>query len=136
MNRQLILITIVVVGVCASFSAFAQQRPYNQVMKEVQATFASLRKDIDANSADAATQDAAKLQGLFKETEAFWAQFKTKDAILHARTALDASAAVEAAAKNKDFKKAQASYGAITKECGLCHFSHREETQTGFIIRP
>src|SRR5437870_4675480 len=114
MNRHLVLITIVVAGICAGFSAFAQQRPYNQVMKEVQATFASLRKDLDGNSADAAAQDAAKLEGLFKETETFWAQFKTKDALLHAKNAINASAAVEAAAKNKDFKKAQASYGAIT----------------------
>ncbi len=94
MNRQVVFIVIVIAAVFVFATAFAQQhRPYNQIMKDVGATFASLKKNLDANSATAAAQDAAKLEGLFAETEAFWAPFDTKDAISFAKRARDAAAA-------------------------------------------
>src|SRR6266403_2807994 len=137
MNRQLVLTIIVIAAVCAGASAFAQQhRPYNEIMKDVGATFASLKKNLDANSAASAAEDAAKLEGLFTETEAFWAPLNTKDAVGFAKSAREASAAVAAAAKNNDLKAAQASAAAVQKACGLCHFAHREETSKGFLIKP
>lgn len=137
MNRHSVLIIIVIMGVLAGVAAFAQQqRPYNLVMKDVGATFASLKKNLDANSAGAAVEDAAKLEALFKETEAFWARFHTKDAVDFAQGARDAAAAVGTAAKGNDTKAAQASYTAIQKTCGGCHFTHREQTGTGFVIKP
>ena|SRR5213594_3796580 len=136
MNRQFLLI-IIIAGVFAAGMASAQQnRPYNQIMKDVGATFASLRKNLDANGAVAAAEDAAKLEGLFTETEAFWARLNTRDAIGFAKSAREASAAVGAAAKNNDIKAAQASIATVQKSCGLCHFSHREETDKGFLIKP
>ena len=136
MNRQFLLI-IIIAGVFAAGMASAQQnRPYNQIMKDVGATFASLRKKLDANGAVAAAEDAAKLEGLFTETEAFWARLNTRDAIGFAKSAREASAAVGAAAKNNDIKAAQASIATVQKSCGLCHFSHREETDKGFLIKP
>jgi cytochrome c556 len=129
MNRQLVWIIIAIAGVVAGATAFAQEhRPYNQIMKDVGATFASLKKNLDANSAPAAAQDAAKLQGLFTETEAFWTPLETQDAINFAKSARDAAAAVGAAAKGNDVKAAQASYSVIQKSCANCHFAHREET--------
>jgi len=137
MNRQVVFILIVIAAVLVGATAFAQQhRPYNQIMKDVGATFASLKKNLDANSAAAAAEDAAKLQGLFTETEAFWAPFDTKDAVNFAKRARDAAAAVGTAAKGNDMKEAQASYSAIQKSCANCHFSHREETGKGFLIKP
>ena len=137
MNRQVVFILIVIAAVFLGATAFAQQhRPYNQIMKDVGATFASLKKNLDANSATAAAQDAAKLEGLFTETEAFWAPFDTKDAISFAKRARDAAAAVGAAAKGNDIKAAQESYSVIQKNCANCHFSHREETGKGFLIKP
>ena len=137
MNRQSLLIIIVIAGVFAAGMASAQQhRPYNQIMKDVGETFASLRKNLDANSAATAAADAAKLEGLFTETEAFWAPLNTKDAVGFAKSAREASAAVGAAAKNNDMKAAQASIAAVQKSCGLCHSSHREETGKGFLIKP
>src|SRR5438552_16080608 len=110
MNRVFFLITIAVAGTVVVATAFAQQhRAYNQIMKDVGATFASLKKNLDANSAAAAIEDAAKLQGLFKETEAFWAPLKTKDAVDFAKRASDAAAAVGVAAKS-DTKAALESY--------------------------
>jgi len=137
MNRQFVVIVIVIVGVFAGASGFAQQhRPYNQIMKDVAATFASLKKNLDANSATAAAADAAKLEGLFTETEAFWTPLDTKDAVNSAKRAREASAAVGAAARSNDLKAAQASYSVIQKSCANCHFTHREETGKGFLIRP
>ena len=137
MNRQFLLIIIVIAGVFAAGMASAQQhRPYDQIMKDVGAAFASLTKNLYANSASAAAEDAAKLEGLFTETEAFWASLNTRDAVGFAKSAREASAAVGAAAKNNDIKAAQTSTAAIQKSCGLCHFSHREETSKGFLIKP
>ena len=137
MNRQSLIIIIIIAGVFAAGMASAeQQRPYNQIMKDVGATFASLRKNLDANGAAAAAEDAAKLEGLFTETEAFWARLNTRDAVGFAKSAREASAAVGAAARGNDIKAAQASYAAVQKNCGLCHFAHREETATGFFIKP
>src|SRR6266568_2359616 len=137
MNRQLVLMIIGIATFVAGLTAFAQQdRPYNQIMKDVGATFANLKKNLDANSAAAAAEDAAKLEGLFTETEAFWARLDTKDAVNFAKRAREAAGAVGAAAKGSDIKAAQASYSAIQKSCANCHFSHREETGKGFLIKP
>ena len=137
MSRQFVLIIIVIAGVFAAGMVLAQQhRPYNQIMKDVGATFASLRKNLDANGAAAAAEDAAKLEGLFKETEAFWAPLNTGDAVGFAKSAREASAAVGAAAKRNDIKAAQASIAAVQKSCTLCHFAHREETSKCFLIKP
>src|SRR5881296_2138629 len=102
MNRQSLIIIIIAGVFAAGMASAEQQRPYNQIMKDVGATFASLRKNLDANGAAAAAEDAAKLEGLFTETEAFWAPFDTKDAVNFAKRARDAAAAAGAAAKGND----------------------------------
>jgi cytochrome c556 len=137
MNRQVVVVILVTMAICAVATAFAQQhRPYDQIMKDVGATFASLKKNLDANSAAAAAEDAAKLQGLFTETEAFWAPLDTQDAVNFAKRAREAAGAVGAAAKANDIKAAQESYSAVQKNCGNCHLAHREDTGKGFLIRP
>ena len=173
MSRRIAVVVILVAALLAATTIFAQQRPYNQIMKDVQGTFASLKKSLDASgtagpavaaagrgaapaaaedaggrgrggaapewdqaSKDAAVQDATKLQGLFKETEAFWAKFDTHDAMNFAKTAQDGADQISAAVKANDPRKAQAAYATIQKACGNCHFTHREETGKGFLIRP
>jgi cytochrome c556 len=137
MNRQFALIIIVIAGVVAGTAALAQEhRPYDQIMKEVGSTFAELKKNLDGNSAEAAAENAAKLEALFTETEAFWAPLDTQDAVNYAKRARDAAAAVGAAAKSKDIKAAQESYSAVQKNCGNCHFTHREDTGKGYLIKP
>src|SRR5262249_53094237 len=123
MNRLFPLITIA--GTILVTTAFAQQRrPYDQIMKDVGSTFASLKKNLDSNSEAAAAIDAAKLEGLFTETEAFWMPLETKDAVGYAKGARDAATAVGTAIKGNDMKAAQASYAAIQKNCANCHFAH------------
>ena len=128
---------IVIAGVVAGATAIAQQhRPYNLIMKDVGPAFASLKKNLDGNNAAAAAEDAAKLEGLFREVEAFWEPFDTRDAVGFAKRAQGAAAAVGTASKGNDIKAAQASYAVIQKSCANCHFAHREETGKGFLIRP
>ena len=137
MNRRFVLTIIFTAAVAAGATAFAQQpRPYNQIMKEVGSTFASLRKNLEGNAAAAAAQDAAKMEALFTETEAFWARFDTRDAMGFAQRGRDATAAIGTAAKGNDIKAAQAQIAVIQKSCANCHFSHREETGKGFFIKP
>jgi cytochrome c556 len=137
MKQRFTLIIIVILVVVAGATAFAQQhRPYNQIMKDVGATFAALRKNLDGNNAAAAAEDAARLEGLFTETEAFWAPFDTQDAVGFAKRAREAAAAIGAAAKGKNIKAAQESVAVIQRSCTNCHFAHREETGNGFLIKP
>jgi cytochrome c556 len=137
MNRRFLLVMIAAAGIGAAATTFAQQqRPYNQIMKEVGTTFASLKKNLDSNSVAAAAADAFKLEGLFAETEAFWAPLDTQDAVKFAKGARAGASAFGTAAKSNDMKAALASYSAIQKNCGNCHFAHREDTGKGFLIRP
>jgi hypothetical protein len=136
MNRRIVLIVIAIVAVLG-ITAFAQQRrPYNLVMKDVGATFASLRKNLEANNGPAAADDAVKLQALFTETEAFWAAFNTHDAMGFTKRAREAAAAISTAGRANDVKAAQASSAVIQKTCANCHLTHREETAKGFLIKP
>lgn len=170
MSRRIAVVVILIAALLAATTIFAQQRAYNLIMKDVGATFASLKKNLDASGVaaapaapagrgaapvveeaagrggaaphwddsvrDATVQDATKLQALFKETEAFWAKLETHDAMNAAHSAQEGADQVAAAAKANDPRKAQAAYAAIQKNCGTCHFSHREETGKGFLIRP
>ena len=138
MNRQLALILIIVAAVFAGSSTFAQQkRPYDALMKDIAATYASVKKNLDAKAGAAAAADAAKLQELFKDTETFWAQFKTKDALDAAKGAQQGAAAIAAASKANDLQKAQASYTGVGKFCAACHTSHREQMpDKSYRIKP
>lgn len=106
-------------------------------MKEVAPAYADFKTHLDAKAFTAAAEDAAKLDRLFKETENFWAAFKTKDALDFSRNAQAASQNASAAAKETNAQKAQAAYTAIGKSCKGCHDSHRESMpDKSFRIKP
>ena len=136
MNRPFVLGMIVIAGVFPATTAFAQQRLHDLIMKDIGATFASVGRNLDANNAAAAARDAARLEELFQETEAWWEPLNTKDALKYARFAGDAVAAVGAAASLGDIDSAKESYATIRRSCTACHFTHREETSSGYIIKP
>jgi cytochrome c556 len=120
-----------------AMTVVGQNRPYDQIMKEVGPTYASLKKNLDGSAFPAAAQDAAKLEALFKETENFWMPFKTKDALDFAKNAQAGLQAVGVAAKDNNGQKAQAAYNAIGKSCKGCHDSHRESMpDKSFRIKP
>src|SRR3954468_3506244 len=63
MNRNVFGIVTVIATLVVGATAFAQQhRPYNEIMKDVAATFPNLKKNLDANNGAAAAEDAAKLE--------------------------------------------------------------------------
>src|SRR5947207_1317293 len=138
MNHRLFFSAIVIVALVASVTAFAQQQPhrlYNEIMKDVAATFPSLKKNLDANNGAAAAEDAAKLQKFFTETEAFWTPLNTQDAVRLSKRAQEVAADIVAAAKANDMKTANASYATLQRACGSCHAAHRDQTQAGFSIK-
>ena len=49
MSRRIAVTVILIAALLAATTVFAQQRPYNQIMKDVQTTFASLKKSLDAS---------------------------------------------------------------------------------------
>src|SRR6266404_9992500 len=106
MNSR-IAVTIVVIAafVALGVTLLAQNRPYDQVMKEVAPTYANLKKNLDSSAFAVAAEDAAKLEGLFKETETFWTPFKTKDALDFARNAQTGLQAVNVAARDNNGQK-------------------------------
>jgi len=131
----------VLIAACGTMAAAialsAQNRPYDQVMKEVAPAYASLKTHLDSQAFASAAEDAAKLDRLFKETENFWTPFKTKDALDFAKNAQTASQNASAAAKEMNAQKAQAAYATIGKSCKGCHDSHRESMpDKSFKIKP
>jgi cytochrome c556 len=140
MNRRQIagiFMTAALAAVLFVPAARAQKLPYDQLMKAIQTTFASLGKNLDASAAPAVSTDAAKLEGLFGDVESFWIPFKTKDALDAAKAAREGSAAVAAAAKENDLVKAKTAYTAIGRTCGTCHSSHRDQMpDKTFRIKP
>ena len=136
MNRHHALAIILIAGFFAS-SVAAQKQPYDQLMKEIGATFNALKKDLDSNAAAAAGQDAAKLEVLFKDVEAFWTPFKTRDALEAAKGAQETAAAIASAAQANDVAKATKAYGGMGKYCAGCHGVHREQMpDKTFKIKP
>jgi hypothetical protein len=171
MHRHFVPIMILIAAIFAAMTAFAQ-RPYDDIMKDIQATSASLKKNLDGTgaqgkgavlldgrgrpirgaqnkqasgprspeeiraSAAAALEDATKLEGLFKEVGQFWASVETEDAVTFAKTAEEAAAAIVNKVRGNDYSAAQTAYGTIEQSCVYCHFSHREKTGNGFIIKP
>jgi cytochrome c556 len=136
MTRVHALGIIVLAGILAG-SGLAQKKNHDVMMRDIQATFSSLRMNLDGNNASAVAADAEKLEALFKETEDFWAPFKTKDALEAAATARGVSAAVAGAARQNDLAKAKAEYSKIGKSCTGCHASHREQMpDKSFRIKP
>jgi cytochrome c556 len=139
MNRKSFFLAILIAAVVISATAFAQQQPhrlYNEIMKDVGATFPSLKKNLDSNNGAGAAEDAAKLEKFFSETEAFWTPLKTEDAINLSKKAREVAAAIGNSAKANDMKTALTSYALLQRQCGSCHTAHREDTGAGFTIKP
>jgi cytochrome c556 len=127
--------------VLVSFGLFAgiaagQARPYDELMREIQATFDRLGGNLDTNL-QAAAADAATLETLFRETVEFWEPFNTRTALEAARGAREAAAAIAAAARENNLDEARDSYADIQGSCRSCHGTHRVQVPgRAFRIKP
>jgi hypothetical protein len=66
MNRKLFFIVIVIAAVIAGATVYAQQPPhrlYNAIMKDVAATFPSLKKNLDGTGAQGVDEKLVPHQG-------------------------------------------------------------------------
>ena len=155
MHQKFAVIMIVTAGLFAGgATSLAQNRPYDLVMQEIGGAFRILNENLndageddapdsesadptlDAESAAAAIEAAASLEGLFEEVEAFWAPFNSKYALDLAKDAREGAVAVGVAARTNNIEMAQDGYSAMQATCRNCHYTHREETDTGYLIRP
>jgi cytochrome c556 len=109
----------------------AQQRDLDPVMKEVGPANTALNAAAAGNVAADVATNAAKLQTLFTETEAF---MKSKNATKGAELAREAAAhASEAAkaAKGGNLDAAKAAAGKVKGTCKGCHEMFREKDPAG-----
>src|SRR5258707_5819725 len=88
--------------------AITGEEDYSKTMKEVGATNGAMRKAIaSASEADVASS-AAKLEGIFKDVQAYWDAKKVDDASAAAKNAVAASQAISKAVAAHDMPAATA----------------------------
>jgi hypothetical protein len=128
MRKVSILIGIcLLVAVALTVAAQQQENDLSPIMKDVGATMASLRKNLDAKSAADAQKDAEKLQMLFSQSEGFFKAMKAQDAVDMVTKDAAAAGEIAKAAKANNFDAAAEKAGAIQKTCKGCHDVHREQ---------
>jgi cytochrome c556 len=117
-----------------SVTVAAGEKPpesYAKNMKDTQAASTDLRKSIDTKDYDAIAKHASTLKTLFENTEAFWTNRKTDDAIGFAKAGSKAAADLAAAAKAKNDEGVTAQSKALLASCKSCHDAHRERLPDG-----
>ena len=139
MRRISILIGMFVTAVMV-LNVSAQERTFDQVMKEVGPAYGGLKRNLDRKielqkELEQVTEDAAKnaekLEELFGEVESFWAMWpgaQGGDAVEFSRSAQ--AEAVKAAAA-ADPQAGLAAHEEIGKSCRGCHTTHRERMPDG-----
>jgi cytochrome c556 len=109
----------------------AQEKSLPETMKAIPAPFQSLKKNIDAKDAAAATKDAQTLSDLFKATDPIWTKAKFADAEKWSKENQAAAQQIVTAVKAGKFDEAAAPYSAVVKSCVSCHTVHREKLPDG-----
>jgi mono/diheme cytochrome c family protein len=104
---------------------------YQKWMKTVGATSGSLRKNLEAKNAEAASADAKKLQETFEQVHDFWQKKKVDDAMKFAMDAREGFGAVAEQASAGKFDDASATLKKAAANCGGCHAAHREKAADG-----
>jgi len=119
-------LTVLAVGVFGQGEA-----DYQNWMKTVGATSGSLRKNLEAKNAEAASADAKKLQDAFQQVHDFWHKKNVDDAMKFAMNASDGFRQVAEQASAGKFDDAAASLKKASASCGACHAVHREKASDG-----
>jgi cytochrome c556 len=105
---------------------------FDKLMKSVGSANGAMRK---AANPKAASEEAAKLVTLFKDSQQFWTARNNKEAAdwsaaaaMHAQEAQKAGAAGNAEGVAAHAKE-------LGGTCQTCHAKYREKTETGFVIK-
>lgn len=129
MKRFLVMVTcFAVLGV----TVVAQDNAvYQGWMKAAGATSGSLRKNLEAKNADAASADAKKLQEIFGHVHSYWNDKHADDAMKFAMAASSGFGEVADQAAAGKFEDAVATLKTTSANCGGCHTAHREKAPDG-----
>ncbi len=129
MKRVLILTACLLsLGVAAWAQVDAE---YQTWMKNNAAAVASLRKNLDAKSGDAAAADAKTLQDDFGHVYEYWKKKNVSDAMKFAMDGQDDFKQVAELAAAGKFDEASAELKTAQATCGGCHMAHREKAADG-----
>ena len=110
---------------------------YESLMEQVGPAYQSLRANLQADDAGAATTDARRLAELFGGVEKFWTEHERADAVAWASTARTHAADAAGAAAAGDLARAAAAAGNMGGACKQCHGAYREsDGQGGYRIKP
>jgi cytochrome c556 len=161
MNRNfLFIMTVSAVVLFTGARVPAQNRTYDQIMKDIGAAFENLEavsrarpvseyddpsqsgaeeeetESLNEETRASAVEAARNLEGLFEEVEAFWGQLDSRYAMDLARQAREAARVMGAAVRDNELEVARETYLDMDRACENCHFSYRIPTDSGFLIRP
>jgi cytochrome c556 len=100
---------------------------YQTWMKTAGATSGSLRKNLEAKNAEAASADAKKLQEVFGHVHEYWSGKHVDDAMKFAMDASTGFGQVAEQAGAGKFDEAAAILKTTSATCGGCHAAHRED---------
>ena len=104
---------------------------FQATMKSTGASFATLRKTVEAKQGPETAAAAEKLVPLYKQVQAHFEEHKMQDGITMAKTGQESAANLAAAAKAGDWDKASAELKTIGGTCQGCHTAHREKLPDG-----
>jgi archaellum component FlaD/FlaE len=121
-------------AVVPSAQAPMSEEDYDKAMKAVGATVGSMRKNMEAQAADALAADAKKMVELQKGNVAFWSARKTQDATEWATAAMNHAAAVEKAVGAKNMPAAAEAMKMLMGTCAQCHGKYRDKAADGTYI--
>ena len=124
----------VLIGVCMlvglGLTIVAQEdisKALSPIMKDNAATVQSLRRNLDAKSADAVAADAEKLQNNFTQIAGIFKANKVGDAAKMAKANVGLAGDIIKAAKAGNLDAAAEPAGTLQKSCKGCHDMHREQ---------
>jgi hypothetical protein len=132
------LSVIVAVGLAVAphAQAPANEAEFDKLMKTVGATIASLRKNLEAQNAEAAAADAARMIDLQKQNAAFWTGRKDKEAVGWATEAAGHAGDIAKAIAAKNMTSANEHAKLIMANCQSCHTKNRDKAADGtFMIK-
>jgi hypothetical protein len=126
-----IFLTITACMLLLSAAVSAQDdAEYQNWMKTVGATSASLKKNVEAKDFSAAT-DAKRLQDIFASVRAYWEKKNASDAVKLATDAESSYKQIMELASAGKFDEAAEPMKAAQATCGGCHMAHREKAADG-----
>ncbi len=119
----------ILIGICllAAVGLIAKTADLDPVMKQVGPSNAALQRAVGAGSAADVATEAAKLEGLFKQTEEFMKANKVADGAGWAKDASVAAGDAAKAAKAGNMEAATAAANKVKGTCKGCHDVHREQ---------